>query len=67
MAEFQKIKGFLWFEKEAEEAANHYVAAFKNSKIDHIERLGEIGPKESGSITLVEFTLAGQQFIAMNQ
>ncbi len=36
MAEFQKIKSFLWYDKEAEEAANHYVAAFKNSKVDHI-------------------------------
>jgi len=66
MAEFQKIKTFLWYDKQAEEAANYYVAAFKNSRVDHIERLGEIGPKESGFVTLVEFTLAGQQFIAMN-
>ena len=66
MAEFQKIKTFLWYDKEAEEAANYYVAAFKNSKVDHIERLGDIGPKESGSVTIVEFTLAGQQFVAMN-
>lgn len=66
MAEFQKIKTFLWYDKEAEEAANYYIAAFKNSKINHIERLGEIGPKESGSVTIVEFTLAGQQFVAMN-
>jgi predicted 3-demethylubiquinone-9 3-methyltransferase (glyoxalase superfamily) len=66
MADFQKIKTFLWYDKEAEEAANHYIAAFENSKIDHIERLGEIGPKESGSIAIVEFTLAGQQFVAMN-
>ena len=66
MAEFQKIKTFLWYEKHAEDAANYSVAAFKNSRVDHIERLGEIGPKESGFVTLVEFTLAGQQFIAMN-
>lgn len=66
MAELQKIRTFLWYDKEAEEAATHYTAAFKNSKVDHIDRLGEIGPKESGSITIVEFTLVGQQFIAMN-
>ena len=45
MAEFQKIKTFLWYDKEAEEAANYYIAAFKNSKIDHIEHLGDIGPR----------------------
>lgn len=66
MAEFQKIKTFLWYDREAEEAANFYVAAFKNSKIDHVEHLGNIGPKESGSVSIVEFTLAGQQFAAMN-
>ncbi|MGH6820164.1 MAG: VOC family protein [Methylocella sp.] len=62
----QKIKTFLWFDTQAEEAVNHYMAAFKDSKISYIARYGEGGPGPAGQAMIVEFALAGQQFIALN-
>lgn len=62
----QKIRTFLWFDTEAEEAVNYYMAAFKDSKITHIARYGEAGPGPKGQVMIVEFTLAGQQFVALN-
>ena len=55
----QKIKTFMWFDDNAEEAVNYYVAAFKNSKIDHIARQGD-------KTFVIEFTLAGQHYVALN-
>ena len=40
----QKITPFLWFDSQAEEAANFYVSIFKNSKILGVSRSGEAGP-----------------------
>jgi predicted 3-demethylubiquinone-9 3-methyltransferase (glyoxalase superfamily) len=70
MAAVQKIAPFLWFDSEAEEAANYYVSIFRNSKIDSVSRYGE-GGKEThkrpvGSAMVVEFTLEGQRFMALN-
>jgi predicted 3-demethylubiquinone-9 3-methyltransferase (glyoxalase superfamily) len=62
----QKIKTFLWFDKDAEEAVNHYTAAFKDSKTVNVERYGDAGPGPKGEVMLVEFTLAGQHFLALN-
>ena len=62
----QKIDPFLWFNDNALEAAKFYVSAFKNSKITHIERCGEAGPGPKGSVLIVNFTLQGQNFIALN-
>lgn len=62
----QKIKTFLWFDSQAEEAVNHYLAVFKDSNITHIARYGEAGPGPAGQIMVIEFTLAGQDFIALN-
>lgn len=62
----QKIKTFLWFDNEAEAAVNHYMAAFKDSEITNIERYGDAGPGPKGEVMLVEFTLAGQPFLALN-
>ncbi len=66
MAVTQKIKTFLWFNQEAEEAANFYVSLFKDSKILSVTRYGEAGPGPKGSPMTVEFLLAGQQYIALN-
>ena len=41
----QKITPFLWFDDQAEEAANFYVSIFKNSKIVSVTRYGEAGPR----------------------
>lgn len=62
----QKITPFLWFDNQAEEAANFYAAIFKNSKIVTITRYGEIGPRPKGSVMTVVFQLDGQEFIALN-
>ena len=62
----QKITPFLWFDKQAEEAANYYVSIFKHSKIDSVSRYGGAGPGEKGSVMSVEFQLEGQQFFALN-
>jgi len=62
----QKITPFLWFDGQAEEAANFYVSIFKNSKIVTIARYGEAGPGPKGSVMTVVFQLDGQEFIALN-
>ncbi len=62
----QKIKTFLWFDMKAEEAANHYIAAFPDSRVTHVARYGDAGPGPKGQVMLIEFTLGGQQFIALN-
>ena len=66
----QKIIPFLWFDNQAEEAANFYVSIFKNSKIGSIARYDEVGAKASGrpegSVMIVTFQLEGQEFTALN-
>ncbi len=62
----QKISPFLWFDTQAEEAANYYVSTFKNSRILKISRYGDAGPGPKGSVMTVAFELDGQQFIALN-
>ena len=61
-----KITPFLWFDHQAEEAANFYVSVFKNSKINDVTRYGDAGPGPKGSVMTVEFELDGQPFIALN-
>ena len=62
----KKITPYLWFEDQAEEAANYYASIFKNSKIHEIQRYGEAGPGPAGSAMIVTFELEGQNFIALN-
>ena len=62
----QRISPFLWFDNQAEEAANFYVSTFKNSKILKVARHGDAGPGPPGSVMTVAFELDGQQFIALN-
>ena len=62
----QKIKTYLWFDHEAEEAATLYTSLFKNSKILNVARYGEAGPGPSGTAMTVNFQLEGQEFIALN-
>ena len=60
------ISPFLWFDTQAEQAANLYVSIFKNSRIVKIARYGDAGPGPKGSVMTVEFELNGQRFIALN-
>lgn len=62
----QKITPFLWFNDNAEDAVNHYVSTFRNSKITHIERYGDAGPGPKGAVMIINFQLEGQEFIALN-
>jgi predicted 3-demethylubiquinone-9 3-methyltransferase (glyoxalase superfamily) len=66
----QKITPFLWFDDNAEEAANFYTSLFKNSKILDVARYGEAGAQASGrpkgTVMTVTFQLEGQEFVALN-
>jgi predicted 3-demethylubiquinone-9 3-methyltransferase (glyoxalase superfamily) len=62
----QKITPMLWFNDNAEEAVNFYTSLFPNSKILRIERYGAAGPGPEGSVMMVSFQIAGQQFVALN-
>ena len=62
----QKITPFLWFDNNAEEAANFYLSVFKNSKILNTARYSEVGPGPKGTVMTVEFELDGQGFVALN-
>ncbi len=62
----QKITPFLWFDHQAEEAANFYASIFNNSKIMDIARYGEAGPGPKGTVMTVTFQLEGQAFTALN-
>lgn len=62
----QKITPFLWFDHNAEEAANCYVSIFGNSRITHLSRYGDSGPGPKGSVMVVGFELEGQRFTAIN-
>ena len=62
----QKIAPLLWFSDEAEEAANYYVSIFANAKIGNVTRYGDAGPGPKGAVMMVEFTLEGQDFMALN-
>jgi len=62
----KKITPFLWFDTQAEDAANYYVSIFPNSKIGTIARYGDAGPGPKGSVMTIEFNLDGQDFIGLN-
>jgi predicted 3-demethylubiquinone-9 3-methyltransferase (glyoxalase superfamily) len=62
----QKISPFLWFDNQAEEAVNHYVSIFKDSRIVNTSRYGDAGPGPAGSVMAMTFILEGQQFQALN-
>lgn len=61
-----KITPFLWFDTEAEEAAQFYVSVFANSRIVDVSHYGEAGPREAGMVMVVEFEIEGQRFRALN-
>jgi predicted 3-demethylubiquinone-9 3-methyltransferase (glyoxalase superfamily) len=66
----QKITPFLWYENQAEEAANFYASIFKNSSVGSITRYDDASAKAAGrpegSAMTVEFQLEGQNFVALN-
>ena len=66
----QKVTPCLWFDTQAEEAANFYVSVFKNSKLGRLSRFPDAGKeihgKDAGSVMVVEFEIEGQTFTALN-
>ncbi len=56
----------LWFDGQAEEAANYYTSIFKNSKLGRVGRYTEAGGGPAGSVLAVEFELNGQKFVGLN-
>jgi len=70
----QKITPMLWFDNQAEEAANYYVSTFSKwqgsqrgeSRVLDMSRYGEGGPGPAGSVMVARFELEGQEFSALN-
>ena len=62
----QKITPCLWFDGQAEEAAQYYISIFRNSRITRITRWGDEGPGPKGAVLTVQFQLEGQDFMALN-
>ena len=56
----------LWFDTEAEEAAEFYVSVFEHSRIVNVARYTEAGPRPAGMVMTVEFELNGQRFVGIN-
>jgi predicted 3-demethylubiquinone-9 3-methyltransferase (glyoxalase superfamily) len=61
-----RIAPMLWYDGQAEEAANFYVGVFPNSRITKIARCGDSGPGPKGSVLVASFELDGQPFTALN-
>ncbi|MEU7745762.1 VOC family protein [Nonomuraea sp. NPDC049158] len=62
----QKITTYLWFDNQAEEAAEFYTSLFEDSRILEVRRYGDAGPGPAGTAMMVSFELAGQRFLALN-
>src|SRR3954469_21201719 len=63
----QKITPFLWYAKEAEEAAAFYCSIFPNSRVTRVTSMPADSPSgPAGSVRVVEFELFGQIFTAMS-
>src|SRR5436305_10601849 len=60
------ITPFLWFDTQAEEAANFYTGLFQNSRITDVTRYGSSGPRDEGLVMTVAFELDGRKFVALN-
>ena len=70
MATTQRISPCLWFDDQAEDAAEFYVGIFENSRIVSTVRYGEAGhdvhQRPAGSVMTVDFDLDGTRFTALN-
>jgi predicted 3-demethylubiquinone-9 3-methyltransferase (glyoxalase superfamily) len=70
MSAKQKITPFLWFNNQAEEAANYYVSMFRNSRVlkvtHYAESASKVSGRPKGSVMTVKFLLEGQEFVALN-
>ena len=62
----QKVTPFLWFDREAEEAATFYTSLFDDSRITSVSRYGEGAPLPRGTAMSVTFELGGREYMALN-
>lgn len=62
----QRIVPNLWFDTQAEEAAEFYVSVFPDSRIVNVSHYTDAGPREAGLVLTVEFELDGQRLVAIN-
>jgi len=62
----QKISPFLWFDNNAEQAAQFYTSIFNNSRILSVMRFGDAGPGPKGAVMGIAFELEGREFKALN-
>jgi len=62
----QKITTWLWFDTEAEEAAQFYTSLFRDSRITEVAHYGAAGPRPAGMVMTVGFELFGREFYALN-
>jgi predicted 3-demethylubiquinone-9 3-methyltransferase (glyoxalase superfamily) len=62
----QRITPNLWFDTEAEEAAEFYTSVFPNSRIVSVAHYTEAGPRPAGTVMVVEWELDGQRFVGIN-
>ncbi|MCB1491395.1 MAG: VOC family protein [Rhodobiaceae bacterium] len=61
-----ELKTCLWYDTDAEEAANFYVSLLPGSRITAIRRYTRSGPMAEGTVLVVDFELAGRPFMALN-
>ena len=67
MAEKTKVVTCLWFNKNAQEAAEFYAATFPNSRVTAVHRSPSDYPSgKAGDVLTVDFTLMGQPFVGLN-
>ena len=62
----QKIRPFLWFDDNAEEAVNFYVSVFGDAQITDVSRYPENAPGPAGTVMSMVFRIEGQEFLALN-
>ena len=62
----EKLTTWLWFDTEAEEAAQFYTSVFPDSRITDVSHYGEAGPRAAGTVMTVSFELLGRTFVGLN-
>jgi predicted 3-demethylubiquinone-9 3-methyltransferase (glyoxalase superfamily) len=62
----RKITPWLWFDGQAEQAAEFYTTTFSNSRMGNVTRAPQGGPMPAGTVMTAEFELDGQAFVALN-
>jgi predicted 3-demethylubiquinone-9 3-methyltransferase (glyoxalase superfamily) len=62
----RKITPWLWFDGQAEQAAEYYASIFPDAKMGEVRRYTDGGPMPAGTVMTAEFEVAGQPFVALN-